>query len=202
MPRIHLLCLYEIVKSLLLIDADQQGSSIDFRGLRADNDTVPQFPVTQILTPTLHKDLSKFNFDYILIDVGGRDNKVFRSAVMASDVIIVPLCPSQYDFWGSQQTFEILQEAKLTKPDLKIFSVLNMVIPGTKIAKEIESLILDFEKEYGIQFFKSVISSRVAYKYSVSEGLGVTELTSIDSKAAKEMKCYYNELIKYISIGG
>ncbi len=185
-------------KKILLIDADQQGSSIDFRGLRGENEMVPQFPVTQILTPTLHKDLQKFTFEYILIDVGGRDNKIFRSAVMASDIVVVPLCPSQYDFWGSQQTFEILQEAKMTKPDLQIYSVLNMVIPGTKIAKEIENLIKEFEKEYEVKFLKSTLCSRVAYKYSVSEGLGVTELSNVDHKASDEMKKFYHELLQLI----
>lgn len=181
-------------KKILLIDADQQGSSMDFRGLRAENVTVHQFPVTQILTPTIHKDINEFNFDNIIIDVGGRDNKIFRSAVMASDFVIVPLCPSQYDFWGSQQTFEILQEAKMTKPNLKVFSVLNMVIPGTKIAKEIETLIKDFETEYEIEFLKSRLNSRISYKYSVSEGLGVIELSNADVKAVKEMKQFYKEL--------
>lgn len=186
-------------KKILLIDADQQGSSVDFRGLRAENDLVPQFPVTQILTPTIHKDIHEFLFDYIIIDVGGRDNKIFRSAVMASDYVIVPLCPSQYDFWGSQQTFETLQEAKLTKPDMRVFSVLNMVIPGTKIAREIESLITDFEKEYEIEFLKSRLISRIAYKYSVSEGLGVVELTNVDEKAGKEITSFYQELITKIN---
>lgn len=181
-------------KKILLIDADQQGSSVDFRGLRAENDKVVQFPVTQILTPTIHKDINEFTFDYIIIDVGGRDNKIFRSAVMASDFVVVPLCPSQYDFWGSQQTFEILQEARLSKPDLKVFSVLNMVIPGTKIAREIESLIKEFETEYEIEFMKSRLNSRISYKYSVSEGLGVVELSNADSKAVKEIKQFYKEI--------
>ncbi len=181
-------------KKILLIDADQQGSSVDFRGLRAENEKVAQFPVTQILTPTIHKDINEFTFDYIIIDVGGRDNKVFRSAVMASDFVVVPLCPSQYDFWGSQQTFEILQEARLSKPELRVFSVLNMVIPGTKIAREIESLIKEFETEYEIEFLKSRLNSRISYKYSVSEGLGVVELSNADSKAVKEIKQFYKEI--------
>jgi chromosome partitioning protein len=189
-------------KKILLIDADQQGSSVDFRGLRADNESVAQFPVTQILTPTIHKDIHEFAFDYVIVDVGGRDNKIFRSAVMASDFVIVPLCPSQYDFWGSQQTFETLQEARLTKPDLKVFSVLNMVIPGTKIAREIESLIKDFETEYEIEFLKSRLNSRIAYKYSVSEGLGVIELSNVDDKAAKEIKQFYKELNDKIKQNG
>lgn len=186
-------------KKILLIDADQQGSSVDFRGLRGENDLVPQFPVTQILTPTIHKDIQEFEFEYIIIDVGGRDNKIFRSAVMASDFVIVPLCPSQYDFWGSQQTFEILQEAKLTKPNLKVFSILNMVIPGTKIAKEIESLIHDFETEYEIEFLKTRLNSRISYKYSVSEGLGVMELSTPDEKASNEVKSFYQELLNKIN---
>lgn len=189
-------------KKVLLVDADPQSSSMDFRSVRAENEEVPQFAATQILTPTLHNDLKRFDFDFILVDVGGRDNKIFRSSILGSDIVIVPICPSQYDFWSSQQTFEFLQEAKLTKPDLKVYAMLNMVIPNTKIANEINDLITEYEREYEVKFFKSYLCSRVTYKYSVSKGLGVSEISgsSKDNKAIDEMTGFYNEIKEAVNV--
>ncbi len=187
-------------KKVLLVDSDHQSSSSDFRTTRISNPTVAQFTATQIQSPTLHIDIPNFQFDYIIIDVGAKDNKVFRSAIMASDFAIVPLCPSQYDFWGSQNTFDILQEASISLPSLKTFAVLNMVIPRTKIAKEVQKLISEFEATYKVKFMKSNLTSRVAYKYSVSEGLGVIELSSKDAKAKKEINNFFNEIKECIKI--
>ena len=78
-------------KKTLLIDADIQGSSIGFRASREKND----IKAMSITTPTLHKDIKDFQFDMVLIDVGGRDSAVFRSAIMACDLMIIPVLPSQ-----------------------------------------------------------------------------------------------------------
>ena len=56
-------------KSVFLIDADEQGSSIGFRGLRKTAD----IKAMAITAPTLHEDLKDFDFDYIVVDVGGKD---------------------------------------------------------------------------------------------------------------------------------
>jgi chromosome partitioning protein len=178
-------------QKVLLIDADTQQSSMDFRAIRAENTALPQFNAVSITKNTIHKDVSSFQaFDLILIDAGGRDTAVFRSALLACDLFLIPVLPSQYDIWATQGTVEILEQAKSFKP-IKAAFVLNQVITNTTVEKEaLESL-----KNYGIDILITKLHSRVAFKKSIVDGKGVTEYES-SGKAAQEIKSLWEEMTK------
>jgi chromosome partitioning protein len=173
-------------KSVLLVDADTQGSSISFRASRETDD----IQAIQITTQTIHKDLSQFNHDLKLVDAGGRDNKAFRSAIMAADLLIIPCLPSSVDFWAASDVIEILEEARSFR-DIPAHFVLNQVIPNTKLSVEIVEAMKDFEKDAGL--LKSVLCSRIVYKNAFAEGKGVVEMA--DRKAADEVKNLYTEIM-------
>jgi chromosome partitioning protein len=173
-------------QSVLLVDADTQGSSISFRASRETDD----IQAIQITTPTIHKDLSQFAHDLKIVDAGGRDNKAFRSAIMAADLLIIPCLPSSVDFWAASDVIEILDEARSFK-DIPAHFVLNQVIPNTKLSVEIVEAMKDFEKDAGL--LKSVLCSRIVYKNAFAEGKGVVELA--DKKAADEVTSLYNEIM-------
>ncbi|MFA7074888.1 MAG: ParA family partition ATPase [Endomicrobiaceae bacterium] len=178
--------------SVILIDSDKQGSSAQFRENRADQKTLIQFPAVQITTPTLANDLPKMNYDFIIVDVGGHDNKVFRSAIIASDIVLVPITPSGVDFWSSEETFKIIEEAKIYKSNLKVYGMINMLLPNTKVSHEIDELIAGIETDYEMKFFKNRIVARVQYKYSLNDGIGIIEQDS-DSKAKAEFLEFMKE---------
>ena len=185
-------------KKTILIDADPQESSMKFRAMRPD--TAPQFQAVSINMPTIHKDIKGFTADLIFIDVGGRDNKVFRSSISAANMIIIPLLPSQYDLWSSEETFNLIEEIRTFKDDLKVGAILNQVIAGTTISKEVQEVMDDFIKKFNLKLFKNKLYSRVAYKESVSEGLGVTEILSNPKyeKAKDEMSKLFNEVMEWV----
>jgi chromosome partitioning protein len=174
-------------KSVLLVDADIQPSSITFRALREADD----FQAIQITTPTLHKDLVQFNHDMIVIDAGGRDSKTFRSAIMAADLLVIPCLPSSVDFWAAEDVIEVLNEARAFK-DIRAFFVLNQVIPNTKISGEIVEAMADLQND--AKLLKGSLCSRIVYKNAMAEGMGVIEKN--DPKATTEMTALYNEIIE------
>ena len=176
-------------KKVTLIDADIQGSSMAFRSIR-EQDDIQAF---QITTPTLHKVLSQLKQDWIVIDAGGRDSKTFRSAIMASDILIIPCLPSSVDFWAADDVIEILKEARVYK-DIEAYFILNQVIPNTKLATEIIDAMNTYSEHANL--LKSILCSRIAYKNAFSEGKGVTETS--DKKASNEMKQLYNEIKRII----
>jgi len=176
---------------VLLIDSDKQQSSADFHNIRSANNNVAAFPVMALTTPTLHKDLPSLTFDYIVVDAGGRDNMVSRSAVLASDIVIIPVKPSGVDFWATEEMFDFIEEVKLTKPNLKVFCILNMVPGRTKILKDVNELIKEYEEKYDLKFMKGRLGNRLAYSYSMMEGLSVLEYNNAD--AIKEFKNLYKE---------
>ena len=179
-------------KKTLLIDADIQGSSMDFRSLREDN--LASVHAVQIIKPTIHTDLTAFkSFSNIFIDAGGRDSDTFRSAIMACDVLLVPVTPSPYDIWSSEETFKLLAQARIYKK-INAFIVLNQVIANTNISRDVQNALNDIAKEYNLNICKTLLYSRVAYKESVSQGKGLAEYAP-KSKANIELQNLYQEVI-------
>lgn len=179
-------------KQTLLVDADSQGSSMDFRSLRKDN--FNSVHAVQITKPTIHTDISTFgNFDNIFIDAGGRDSETFRSAIMACDCLLVPATPSPYDVWSSEETFKILRQARIYKK-IKACIILNQVVKNTNVSQEVQKVIKKMAKEYNLEICKGILYSRVVYRESVSEGKGVCEYAP-NSKASIEIQNLYKEVV-------
>lgn len=183
-------------KSVLLIDSDVQGSSMLFREYReSDNVTV-----VSITKPTVHKEIDKFeNFDLIIIDAGGRDNALFRSAVLAASkgVLIIPVQPSQYDIWATEDTFKILDEAR-TYADIKAYAVFNQVINNTKVSREASEALMKITSNTDVKLLNTILYHRVDYKNSISEGLGVVEYNP-KGKAADEITRLYHEIMEVLN---
>lgn len=176
-------------KKVLLIDADVQASSSGFRASRED-DIIKAMTIT---TPTLHKDLSdlKQAVDMIIIDAGGRDSNVFRSAVSAADILLIPCLPSQVDFWAVNDVIEIYN---LFKPIKKInaYFLLNQIMPNTNLSKEAQEAIKEFSEE--IDPLNTFLASRIAYKNAFGAGKSVIEWS--DPKAKDEILRLYGEIKK------
>ena len=175
----------------LLIDADLEASSMDFRAIRAEKENLPQFSAVAIIKDSIRHDVRSFNgFDVALIDVGGFDGKVFRSAIMAADLFLIPVLPSLYDVWSTQETIEILKEIQAVQSiDARL--VVNQMIPETKIAKEVSEAL----DNLGVKRLKTVLHHSTAYKRSIGEGVGITEFSNSDGKASEEIKSLWKEVL-------
>jgi chromosome partitioning protein len=176
---------------VLLIDADVQGSSISFRAIRGSDD-IKAVSITQ---PTIHKDVEGFqNFDLIIIDAGGRDNTLFRSAITAATkgLLLIPVLPSQYDIWATEDTIKMLKEIRVYV-DIPAYAVFNQVIQNTKISKEAHEALEGITDGENVQLLKTVLYNRIDYKKSIGEGLGVIEYQP-KGKASIEINSLYNEI--------
>lgn len=175
----------------LLVDADPQGSSLAFRAIRKADD----LKAVSITQPTIHKDVGDFvNFDLVIIDAGGRDNTLFRSAITAASMgaLLIPVLPSQYDIWATEDTLAVLKEARVFV-DIPAYVVVNQIIHNTTVSKEAKEALDELTLEYDAKLLNSSLYARVDYKKSVAEGLGVVEFAP-NSKAANEMLCLYKEI--------
>jgi len=178
-------------KRTLLIDADPQGSSLAFRTLRKQDD-IKAVSITQ---PTIHRDIGDFEyFDLIIIDAGGRDNTLFRSAIVAASrgILMIPVLPSQYDIWATEDTIKILKEARVYA-DIQAYVLLNQVLQNTTISKEAKEALEQITSEENVHLLDTTLYSRVDYKKSIGNGQGVVEYQP-KGKAAEEMNNLYMEL--------
>lgn len=185
----------------LLIDSDKQAASRFFRAIRLRKRRSPMFSCVQIVRPTIHDDIRNLNsFDVVVIDVPANDERIFRSAALASDAVIVPMRQSQYDTWASTQTFDILRKARTLKTGLSVFGVFNMATLNTSDEKTVLRLIREFAEQYQVPFFNSLLYDRVCFQRSVFEGAGVVEYSPRDKKAVNEIRAFFRELKRKVGV--
>ncbi|MBU1087108.1 MAG: AAA family ATPase [Candidatus Omnitrophica bacterium] len=179
-------------KNVLLIDTDPQGSSVAFRSEREKDD----IKAVALVSDKLHKDIKGFitAFNFIIIDAGGRDNAVFRSAVAACDLFLLPVLPSQFDVWAAEDAVNVFKEIQPFN-EMKGRMILNMVRPNTNVSDEAQDALSVYEDD--IPLLPERLHNRVAYKTSVSTGQGVTEYEPA-GKAALEIETLY-KVIKKLS---
>lgn len=177
-------------KSVLLVDADPQGSALDWFASRSD-EMEPLFPVVGCAKPNLHKtipDLGKGR-DVVVIDGAPRVTDLARAAIMASDLVLIPVQPSPYDVWAAEEVVKLIKEAQIYRPEIQAAFVINRKIAKTAIGRDIVDALEGFE----IEVLDSTLSQRVVYAESAAVGVAVFEQDS-KSYATREV----NRLVKEV----
>lgn len=169
-------------RSVLLVDADPQGSSLDWAAAREPAE--PLFSVVSCPKPTIHKTVADIGAgkDFVIIDGAPRVTDLARSCIMASDLILIPVQPSPYDIWASQEIINLIREASIYKPELKAAFVINRKIPKTAIGRDVESALAEFD----LPVLSTTIGQRVIFAESAAGGLSVMEQDA-KSPAASEV---------------
>jgi chromosome partitioning protein len=178
-------------KKTLLIDADPQGSALDWQ---ASREGMTLFPVVGMAKATLQKDVPELarHYDHVVIDGPPRANELTRSAMMACDLVLIPVQPSPYDVWAAEEIIRLLQETAVYKDGLKGLFVINRRVASTAIGRD----VIEALKAYPVAIAKAVISQRIAFAESAARGLSVLE-TAPRSPAGLELKALVQELLAY-----
>lgn len=168
-------------KRVLLVDADPQGSSLAWSSARERD---PLFPVVGMAKPSLHRDLPAIakDYDVVVIDGAPRVNELGRSAILASDAILIPVQPSPYDVWAAAVTVQLIREAQQFRESLTAAFVINRKIVNTAIGRDVASALDHFE----MAVLPGHLCQRVIYAESASQGLSVVEIAP-QSEAAREV---------------
>jgi chromosome partitioning protein len=168
-------------KKTLLVDADPQGSALDWSAIRK-NDT--RFPVVGMPKPTLHRDLKSIEGDYqrIVVDGPPRSHAITRSSIMASKLVLIPVQPSPYDVWAANEIIDLLKEAAVYNEKLKSGFVINRKIVNTAIGRDVRDILV----EYNMPILKTAVCQRVIFAESAATGNTAIE-TDSNSLAAREI---------------
>jgi chromosome partitioning protein len=167
---------------VLLVDADPQGSALDWSAARPGD---PLFPVAGLPKASLHKDLPALAADYtfVLIDGPPRVYDVARSAILASDLVLVPVQPSPYDVWAAKEIVDLLGEASVFKPTLRSAFVVNRKIANTAIGRD----VADALAEYPVPVIEPAVCQRVAFAETAAAGRTVYDLSPDGGSARREI---------------
>ncbi|RRR68906.1 MAG: cobyrinic acid a,c-diamide synthase [Candidatus Viridilinea halotolerans] len=176
---------------VLLVDADPQGSALDWSASRQAH---PRFAVIGLPTKNLHREVQAHvpNYDVIVIDGPPRVNELARAAIMAADIVLVPVQPSPYDVWAAKEITDLLTEAAAFKPNQKSAFVINRKIVNTAIGRDVAEALSD----YSYPVLASAISQRVVFAESAAQGSTVMELDP-KSSATQEINALTDEILQF-----
>jgi chromosome partitioning protein len=179
-------------RRVLLVDADPQGSSLDWAAARQGE---PRFPVVGLPKPSIHKELGAISqgYDWTVIDGPPRVYEVARSGIMASDAVFIPVQPSPYDVWAANEILELFKESDIYRPDVKRAFVINRKIANTAIGRDVNEAL----SEYKLPVLKSAICQRVSFADSATLGKTVFDVDP-EGQAAKEVMELVKEIERFV----
>jgi chromosome partitioning protein len=175
---------------VLLIDADPQGSALDWAAARQ---TEPLFSVIGLPKPTLHRDIDQIGqgYDQIIIDGPPRVTDLARSAIMAADVVLIPVQPSPYDVWAAEEVVKLIDEANIYKPTLHSVFAVNRKIVNTWLGRDVREALAS----YSVPALDASVCQRIVFAESAAQGLAVFEVEP-DGPAAREIEALREEIMQ------
>lgn len=174
-----------------LIDADPQGSALDWSQQRAREGSPRLFGVVCLARDTLHREAPELarDVDHVVIDGPPRVAGLMRSALLAADLVLIPVQPSPFDGWASAEMLALLTEARIYRPELAARFVLNRCGARTVIARETAETLADHDPP----LLAATIGQRVVFADAAQSGRLASEIDA-DSPAAREIAALAAEI--------
>jgi chromosome partitioning protein len=183
--------LQETGKEVLLVDSDTQASARDWHQVNEAN----LLQVIGLDRKTLDKDINNIKktkgVDFIVIDGAPKIEEMSTAAIMCSDIVLIPVQPSPYDIWATEQLIRTIKNRQtINNGSPKAAFIISRQINNTKLSKDIRDVLLSYE----LPVFENYTSQRVIYAQSVAAGK--TALMT-EGEAAKEVRAIAKELMEF-----
>jgi chromosome partitioning protein len=181
-------------QSVLVLDADPQGSALDWTERRKQCGWPRLFGTVGLARETLHQEAPELarHCDHLVIDGPPRIAALARSALLAADLVLIPVQPSPYDLWASVEMISLIREAQMFRPSLRAAFVINRRVGATVIGREARGALAD----QPFVSLQSEIRQRIAFAESAAVGQLAREL-DIDSLAAHEITALADEALRF-----
>ena len=178
-----------------LVDADRQGSASRWEAERNESGSI-RCPIQTIqkydnLSQSL-KDLDT-RYQYVLVDVAGRNSREMITAAAVADVLIAPHQCSQLDLDTLAELEEQVVRVRDLNPSLRAYVYQSMASTNPQVIEternEFEAYVAEFPDLHPLT---STGRYRKAYRDVMAEGLSVLE--SSNKAAADEISALYSEV--------
>ena len=184
-------------RQVLLVNADAQSTSIHWASARREHPELPQITTVTMRGNSIHKEIADMakRFDDIVVDTGGHDAFELRSAMIASDRLLMPMRPSQPDIWTLQKMAEIVDAVTTVNERLECLLFANQV-PSVSRDRLRQGIAEVMESWPQFRLLKTSWMFRAAFGAAIGEGLTVLEMKPRDGKAAAEASFLYGEVFQ------
>lgn len=179
----------------LVVDADPQGTATEWA--TSSPEKAP-FPATVVgmgnARGKLHQMVKPLvtDYDYIVIDCPPSvEEQTSQSALLISDVCLVPLQPTPPDLWASVGIFELVNKARTVNGGLKAYAMANRV-STTNLSKQ----VLDILGENDIELLATKFGNRNSYQEAPVRGSVPCAMGFAHKPAAAEVKSLLVEVFE------
>lgn len=173
----------------LLMDADPQGSALDW----ADSRATPQMNLDAcgVEPARLLQDVRSLSprYGWIIIDGPPGIGRVSADAVRAADIVLIPSKPSPFDVWAASDIVEAVKARQETTGGIpKGYFVITMARPRTLLVGQVNAALAEYE----LPILESRTTERVVYPMTAIEGKSV--LDGRDRTAQSEILAMRDEI--------
>ena len=175
--------------STALVDADPQGSSLQWRVISGNDDAVPVFQAEGNLQQQV--DELQDNFDHVFIDCPPSVHAPQTDAVLKfCNAVLIPVQPSPMDLWATVHIEQAITDSLDVNPTLKSMMVINQMEVRTTMSK----LVREALKQIELPVSDTAIRRRAVYRHSILYGKTVFEMGSLGRAAAEELDQLIEEI--------
>ena len=178
-------------------DLDPQCTLGDVAEVRAEEGYAPPLVVYQNRDKLVEQ--LGIHPGQVLVDVGASNMDAMKAAISVADRVLIPVPPSQPDVWATQRILKIVEEGADAgnRPELMAFVNRADTHRAVRESDETEEVLGQLP---GIRLVPYRLYQRTIYRRSLSEGLGVFEL-SRRSKAAQEFAIFAQAIFPEVKTG-
>jgi chromosome partitioning protein len=172
---------------VLLLDADPQGTSVDWARERERNPDLADIQVEEA-----HGDIRKTLLDrakrygVIVVDAGGADSVALRSAMTVATHVLLPFRPKRRDLKTLPHVEELVTVAKSVNPGLVVRAVITQ---APALPSQVQRILDSKEAcaSYGLDPLQVFTTARNVYDDADENGSSVLEVGT-DGRAIEEIE--------------
>ena len=174
----------------VILDADPQRSSLQWRALAERDDAVAVIDAVENLSDQIRT--VRDRYDYIVIDCPPSVHAVQTAQALGlCNIALIPVQPSPLDLWATVHIESKIESARIDNPSLRAMLVINQLEPRTRLSQLMRQALA----ELNLPAAETAIRRRVAYRSSVLEGRTVLDQGKRGEAAAEEVRQLIDEVV-------
>jgi len=173
-----------------VIDADPQGSALQWRAIAGDASAPPVAAAEADLQRQAFTLLQDYR--WVVIDCPPSVHAPQTGAVLGfGDLALIPVQPSPMDLWANVHIEQSIEDAHKINPSLRTLLVINQLEPRTTLSR----LVRDALSEIAFPVADTAVRRRAIYRASALQGKSVFDMGRRGADATAEI----DQLIQEVS---
>ena len=175
---------------VVMIDADPQGSSLQWREIAGDRSAPPVAAAEEDLQRQAFNLMQDYH--HVVIDCPPSVHAPQTRAVLGfGNLALIPVQPSPMDLWANVHIEQSIEDALTINPSLRTLLVINQLEPRTKLSR----LVREALSEIAFPVADTAVRRRAIYRASALQGKSVFDMGRRGADAADEI----NQLIQEVN---